>query len=285
MLTITANQRTRVPYWAVLEHKLIEAMNEAAPIFVRKYAQPGGTLIWRSDYPGDGVWADDLYEAFFNWPTFYALGGDSLILDLAIQEWNAVTRQVTHEYGRASKEFINDDDWFHNGENYIYFYAFGLADPTNAEMANRASRFAGLYMNHDPEAPNYDSQHRLVRSPFNGSRGPLFHARYGDMRYNLILWPCTQAFRLTPRCSGFGAADGWGQRHSGPSQPEPSVGATGAYPGRLLRRAHLHHSIIRRARGRCSGHRPVARTRWHPGRDPATRMRDRDQTRHGSLCP
>ncbi len=185
MLTIAAERRTQVPHWAILERQLIDAMNQAAPIYAHKYTHPGGALIWRSDYPGDGVWADDLYEAFHNWPTFYALGGAPGILDLAIEEWNAVTRQVTYDYGRASKEFINDDDWFHNGENYIYFYAFGLADPTNVEMSNRAKRFAGLYMNQDPEAPNYDAQRRLVRSPFNGSKGPLGHARYGDVRYNL----------------------------------------------------------------------------------------------------
>ena len=185
MLTITADRRTRVPRWAVLERQLIDAMNQAAPVYARTYTHPGGALIWRDDYPGDGVWADDLYEAFHNWPAFYALGGSPAILDAAVEEWNAVTRQITYDYGRASKEFINDDDWFHNGENYIYLYALGLADPTNAEMYKRARRFAGLYMDEDPEAPNYDPQRRLVRSPFNGSKGPLFHARFGDVRYNL----------------------------------------------------------------------------------------------------
>ena len=28
-------------------------------------------------------------------------------------------------------------------------------------------------MNEDPEAPNYDPEHRIIRSYFNGSRGPL----------------------------------------------------------------------------------------------------------------
>jgi len=202
MLTIAAHQRTHLPQWAILERRLIDAMNQAASIYAQKYTNPGGALIWRSDYPGDGVWADDLYEAFHNWPTFYALGGDRAILDMAIEEWNAVTRQVTYDYGRASKEFINDDDWFHNGENYIYFYAFGLADPTNAEIVRRSRRFAGLYMGEDPEAPNYDPLRRLVRSPFNGSKGPLFHARFGDVRYNL-------AYQHTTLGPGYAPAPNW----------------------------------------------------------------------------
>ena len=182
--TITSGKRTQPPTWAVLERQLITAIDEAAPIFLEKYTRPGGTLIWREDYPGDGVWADDLYEAFFNWPLYYALGGSDYIGEMAVQEWNAITRQITH-YGRAAKEFVSDDDWFHNSENYIYFYYFGMADPTNAEMMRRARRFAGFYMNEDPEVPNYDPKHRIIRSPFSGSKGPLFHARYADVQYNI----------------------------------------------------------------------------------------------------
>ena len=118
-VVIESVKRTRVPAWAVLERRLIEAMDVAAPIFVQKYTRPGGQLIWRRDYPGDGVWADDLYESFFNWPLFYALGGGRQVLDLAIQEWSAITRQIMYDYGRASKEFIDNDDWFHNSENYL----------------------------------------------------------------------------------------------------------------------------------------------------------------------
>jgi len=183
--TIESSKRTVPPAWAVLERQLIQTLDEAAPIFLEKYTRPGGTLIWRKDYPGDGVWADDLYEAFFNWPLYYALGGSDYIGAMAVHEWNAITRQITYDYGRAEKEFINNDDWFHNSENYIYFYYLGLADATNAEMMRRACRFAGFYMNEDPEVSNYDPVHRLIRAPFSGSKGPLFHARYADVQYNI----------------------------------------------------------------------------------------------------
>lgn len=182
---IQSSQRSQPPAWAVLQRQLIQAIDQAAPIFIQKYTRPGGTLIWREDYPGDGVWADDLYESFFNWPLYYALGGSDYTGQMAFHQWNAITRQITHDYGRAYKEFINNDDWLHNSENYIYFYALGLADPTNAEMMRRACRFAGFYMNQDPSIPNYDSKHRIIRSPFSGSKGPLFHARYADVQYNI----------------------------------------------------------------------------------------------------
>ena len=185
MKTITSQRPTSAPAWAVLERQLFRTIDEAAPVFLEKYTRPGGELIWREDYPGDGVWADDLYEAFFNWPTYCALGGSRYTGEMAVCEWNAITRQVEFDYGRAHREFVSDDDWFHNGENYVYLYALGLADPTNAQMMRRARRFAGFYLNEDPGVPNYDAERRLIRSPFSGSKGPLFHARYADVRYNV----------------------------------------------------------------------------------------------------
>ena len=183
--TITATQRTTFPSWAVMERRLIDAIDEAAPIYLEKYTRPGGALIWQEEYPGDGIWADDLYEAFFNWPLYYALGGSDYIGTKAVEQWNAVTRQIEYDYGRVHREFICDDDWFHNGENYIYFYHLGMADPTNAQMMRRAKRFAGFYGGEDPSTPNYDPQHRVIRSPYSGSKGPLLQAQPGEMNYNL----------------------------------------------------------------------------------------------------
>jgi hypothetical protein len=40
-------------------------------------------------------------------------------------------------------------------------------------------RYAGFYMDEDPQAPNYDPEHRLIRSMFNGSRGPLLRKATG----------------------------------------------------------------------------------------------------------
>ena len=56
MPTIASSTPTQPPAWAVLERRLIDAIAEAAPIFLEKYTRPGGALIWREDYPGDGGW-------------------------------------------------------------------------------------------------------------------------------------------------------------------------------------------------------------------------------------
>jgi len=185
LLKLASCRSTSAPSWAVLERRLIDAIDEAAPVFLDTYTRPGGSLVWTTEYPGDGVWADDLYEAFFNWPLYHALGGSDYVGRKAVVEWDAITRQITYDYGRAHKEFISDDDWFHNAENYIYFYHLGMVDPTNREMVERARRFAGFYMNEDPQVPNYDAAHRIIRTPFSGGAGPRFSARFADVRYNL----------------------------------------------------------------------------------------------------
>jgi hypothetical protein len=71
-------------------------------------------------------------------------------------------------------EFDAYYDWMHHGESYTYFYFFGLADPSVKKDRERALRFAGLYLGEEPQAPNYDPQRRMIRSPITGSRGPRF---------------------------------------------------------------------------------------------------------------
>jgi hypothetical protein len=147
-------------------------MNEAAVQFVRRYTREDGTLIWRDEWPGmDG--SDDGYESFQNFPLFYALGGSEAVHRLSRVQWDAVTRQFT-AYGQIDREFDAYYDWMHHGESSIYFYYFGLADPTLERDRERALRFAAMYTGEDPEAPNYDPRLKLIRSPITGSRGPRF---------------------------------------------------------------------------------------------------------------
>lgn len=148
-------------------------MNESIHPFLEKYTRADGTLIFHDDFSGiDGP--DDAYESLYNWPLFYALGGDDDLLPLSLKVWNGITRQFT-QYGLAHNEYEQGYDWFHQGEGYLYFYFFGLADPTNSQNIERAKRFAGLYMNEDPNAPNYDTQLKLIQCAHNDSRGPAFH--------------------------------------------------------------------------------------------------------------
>ncbi|MBI4875003.1 MAG: hypothetical protein HY822_10270 [Acidobacteria bacterium] len=164
-----ANARVNPPGWAVLERRLIEDMSRAAFEFTRKHVRSGGTLIWKTSGPAS---PDDPYESFYNYPLLYALGGDDELRDLSFRLWSALTRQLTYDFRVMRNEYAKQTDWFHHGEGNLYFYYLGLADPTDHELADRARRFAGLYMNEDPEALNYDPKLKIIRSPRNGSAGP-----------------------------------------------------------------------------------------------------------------
>jgi hypothetical protein len=76
-------------------------------------------------------------------------------------------------YGMYYKEFSAQSDWMHHGEGLRVFNRMSLSVPNDARYVERARRFAGFYMGEDPEAPNYDPQHKLIRSLINGSRGPM----------------------------------------------------------------------------------------------------------------
>jgi hypothetical protein len=170
--TVSSEQTAPPSGWALQQRHLIQCMNEAAVQFVRRYTREDGTLIWRDEWPGmDG--SDDGYESFQNFPLFYALGGSEEVHRLSRVEWDAVTRQFT-SYGQVYKEYDAYYDFMHHGESSIYIYYFGLADPSVAKDRERALRFAAMYTGEDPEAPNYDPQLKLIRSPITGSRGPRF---------------------------------------------------------------------------------------------------------------
>lgn len=164
------------PAWAVLQRKLIDLMNEATQPFLERYVNDDDELIWREGGTGSRDGADDFYEATYNWPLFYLLGGDDHLLEYGQRIWDGITRQLTRA-GMLYKEFELGYDQFHQGESYIYFYFLCLAEPTNSANLERAKRFAGFYLNEDPEllaanALNYDSEHKIIRAPHNGSGGP-----------------------------------------------------------------------------------------------------------------
>ena len=180
MVTIEADQAfSQPPMWAVLERNLIDLMDQSAEPVMKKYVRKDGSVLWPPDRKGGVDALDDAYESFHNWPLYYILGGHDKFRDLSLREWDAITRQFSHldtgkGYPMVVKEYQPAYDWMHQGECYIMFYYLGLADPTNAKMRQRAQRFAGFYLNEDPEAPNYDPQHKIIRCAHNGSKGPAF---------------------------------------------------------------------------------------------------------------
>ena len=174
------------PYWALLERELLKSQAEACEQFFEKYFDQRGYLQCVERWGGlDGP--DDAIENLRDWPTLHALGAPEVIHEMYKKAWEGHLRQYTEaktidvEFARNGmyyKEFPTKMDWMHNGEGLVVFNLQGLSDPTNPDFQRRQRRFADFYMNEEPGADNYDPKHKIIRSLFNGSRGPSFARRF-----------------------------------------------------------------------------------------------------------
>ena len=169
------------PDWALAQLALMKSNIEAAFVGPAKYMDERG---WMRITPNWGAadGPDDVMESYRHMPLLYALGGPPEVLDLYKKIWEGHLQQFTEakeplvevaKDGMYHKEFIPSIDWEHTGESMAPWYWYGLARPDDPQYLVRARRFAGFYMNEDPDAPNYDPKHKIIRSLFNGSRGPL----------------------------------------------------------------------------------------------------------------
>src|SRR5262245_36442044 len=169
------------PRWAVLERRLLAENVPACREFFAKYFDNRGqvqcVLRWGAN---DGP--DDAFENFNRWPELHALGASDDILEMYTKGHEGLIRQYTRakttdvpiaRQGMYYKEFIVQSDWMHHGEGLQLFNRMGLSIPTDGKYQARARRFAGFYMGEDPDAPNYDPIHKIIRSMENGSRGPM----------------------------------------------------------------------------------------------------------------
>jgi len=200
---MTASQVKAPPTWALMERQLIALMEKSAAAMSRKYAERSGAWYWSDDL-------DDYYERSYNWCLLYAMGGDESLVDLALKHWNATTRlfddrdgnranHTKYYHGNTPKELRHnihneyfslanpgDAEWHHMGEGNMGFYDLALGDPTISENARRARRFAAMFIGEDPEAPNYDPVHKIIRSPMHGSQGPWTDADVDDVKTYLL---------------------------------------------------------------------------------------------------
>ena len=186
-MTIQIDTPMAPPEWALLERQLLKAQSDACVAFYDHYFDERGYLLCVPRWGGDDG-PDDGAENQLNWPMLHALGGSDSVLSLFKQGWEGHLRQYTEaktvevdlaREGMYYKEFPVMFDWFHNGEGFSAFNLQGLSDPYDPAREIRARRYAGFYMNEDPQAPNYDSEHKIIRSCFNGSRGPLLRKATG----------------------------------------------------------------------------------------------------------
>ena len=169
------------PEWALLEREVLDAHTGACELFFDHYFDQRGFLLcfvrWGAD---DGP--DDAIENVNDWPQVHALGGSGRIREMYRKAYEGHVRQYTlaktvdvpfAREGMYYKEFPVKMDWQHNAEGLTVFNMMGLSDPHDPRYRERVKRFIGFYMNENPDAPNFDPKHSIIRSVMNGSRGPL----------------------------------------------------------------------------------------------------------------
>jgi hypothetical protein len=138
------------------------------PVFLKKFCREDGSLIFDQEMANSRDGADDFYEAFFNWPAFYMLGGSTDILKAAKKSWFGVTEQLT-KLGFVHNHFERGYDWFHIGESMIFFYGICASDPKDEEFKRFAKQFSDLYAGENSKA--YDPKNNIIPGPHNGSDG------------------------------------------------------------------------------------------------------------------
>jgi len=175
------------PAWAVMQRDLLRENLAACREFFAKYFDERGYLQCVERWGGDDG-PDDAIENCNDWPILHALGASDEILKMYKHAWEGHLRQFTEAKtvevpfardGMYYKEFPVTMDWVHNGEGLTVFDLQGLGDPNDNAFRQRVRRFAGFYLNEDPGAQNYDPRHKIIRSLFNGSRGPLMRKATG----------------------------------------------------------------------------------------------------------
>ena len=180
--TVTIDTAMTPPKWAQMERQLLAENVPAAREFFQKYFDDRGYLLcfvrWGAN---DGP--DDAFENFNHWPELHALGAADEIVQMYLKAHEGMLKQYSEARttkavpagvdGMYYKEFSALSDWQHHGEGLQLFNRMALSVPTDPKYLERVRRFAGLYMGEDPEAPNYDPKHNIIRSMMNGSKGPL----------------------------------------------------------------------------------------------------------------
>ena len=169
------------PEWALLQRELLRANTDACEAFYGKYFDEHSHLLCFPRW-GTNDGPDDAIEHVNDWPLLHALGAPNRILELYravyeghLEQYGALrTKEVPMgRQGMYVREFPPQMDWQHISEGLSAFNLMGLSTPDDAKLVERTCRFAGFYDGSDPAAPNYDPKHRVIRSMFNGSLGPL----------------------------------------------------------------------------------------------------------------
>ncbi len=178
---IVINKVMPAPAWALAEREMLDTAADGARLWIERYVRPDGSVNVPERW-GVTDGPDDIMETVRGWPLVYAMGAPEAVADAYERVWEGHLRQ----FGRARipavelakdgifvQEFPPAFDWEHTGEGLQAFYWHALGRPNDRTNAARTRRFAGFYLNEDPEAPNYDPKRKIIMSLFNGSKGPI----------------------------------------------------------------------------------------------------------------
>ncbi|MCC6536285.1 MAG: hypothetical protein IT162_01965 [Bryobacterales bacterium] len=197
------------PTWALLEREVLRYNSLAVEEFARKFVDHRGYLAHTPRW-GTLDGPDDALETYWNWTLLHALGGSDRVLELYKRAYEGHLKQYGElrttltklaSNGAFRKEFITQSDWFHTGEGMRAFLLAGLADPNDPVYRARMERFAAMYTGDDPEAPNYDKQHKILRSMWTGSLGPMLRKA---TTYDWVGDPVPGTFHLLHNPAGRG---------------------------------------------------------------------------------
>ena len=199
---IKINAPMTPPEWALLERQVLQTSSSAIEEFCSHFCDENGTYLHKARWGAlDG--ADDVIEFSKLWTILYSLGASDKVMELyhktleaCLRQYAAITTTSTDvaKYGSYYKEFLPQSDWKHQGEGIQGLMFQALCEPDNLLMQQRYRRFAGFYMNEDPDAMNYDPQQKIIRSFWNGSKGPMLRegttydwgGDFTEGKYNLI---------------------------------------------------------------------------------------------------
>ena len=181
MTALTITTPMPPPAWGLLQKESLKAQARACEYFYDRYFDERGYMRCVPRWGGDDG-PDDAIENLTGWPILHMMGGPENLLDMSNQAQDGHILQYTEAKtvdvpfcrdGMYYKEFPVMFDWLHNGESMSVFGDLGLCDPGAEAFERRVRQWAGFYMDEDPGARNYDPEHRIIRSLFNGSRGPM----------------------------------------------------------------------------------------------------------------
>lgn len=177
---IEINAPMPAPDWALAERTLLAMNAQGAQAFVDKYVDDRGWLKGPTHW-GIADGPDDAVEPIRNWPLAHMLGGP----DTIIEQWRRIYEGHLDQYSQAripevamardgiyQREFTASFDWEHIGEGISGYLFYGLSRPDDDSYRVRMQRFAEFYNGEDPAAQNYDPAHHVIKSLWNGSKGP-----------------------------------------------------------------------------------------------------------------